>query len=394
VSRVTIEGLVKHFHGNPPTKAVDDLGLQIEEGEFLILLGPSGCGKTTALRCLAGLETPSAGRIAFGDATVFDATRRVNLSPDKRNVGMVFQSYALWPHMTVRKNIAYPLRARKLKQGLKGGWVEETADLVDCGPLLDRYPAQLSGGQQQRVALARGLVARPELVLFDEPLSNLDARLRDQVRAEIHELHTRLGFTAVFVTHDQSEALALGDRLAVMRQGRIEQYDTPERVYEHPATEYVAAFLGMSNRLVCEYVDGAWVADGQMLGGAPVQSVPAATAIAVRLRREDVCLHPAEAEPPGGHTTAKATVVDSEYAGRSMDVVVLLGDKRLQARVSSGDYGSWARRLGPGDPVVMSFRPADAMVYPAEADRTADAEAVGEIAPDLSSVVRDEKVEV
>jgi hypothetical protein len=131
-----------------------------------------------------------------------------------------------------------------------------------------------------------------------------------------------------------------------------------------------------------------------MLGGAPVQSVPAATAIAVRLRREDVCLHPAEAEPPGGHTTAKATVVDSEYAGRSMDVVVLLGDKRLQAHISSGDYGSWARRLGPGDPVVMSFRPADAMVYPAEADRTADAEAVGELAPDLTSVVSAEKVEV
>ncbi len=394
MSRVTIEGLVKHFHGNPPTKAVDDLALRIEEGEFLILLGPSGCGKTTALRCLAGLETPSAGRIAFGDTTVFDATGRVNLSPDKRNVGMVFQSYALWPHMTVRKNIAYPLRARKLKQGLKGGWVEETADLVDCGPLLDRYPAQLSGGQQQRVALARGLVARPELVLFDEPLSNLDARLRDQVRAEIHELHTRLGFTAVFVTHDQSEALALGDRLAVMRQGRIEQYDTPERVYERPATEYVAAFLGMSNRLVCEYVDGAWVADGRLLAGAPVQSVPTATAMAVRLRSEDVGLHPTEAEPPGGHTTANATVVDSEYAGRHMDVVVLLGDKRLQARISSGDYGSWARRLGPGDPVVMSFRPTDAMIYPAAADRTADAEAVGEAVPDLSSVVVAEKVEV
>src|SRR5689334_18763548 len=173
MSRVVIDGLVKHFHGNPPTKAVDDLGLEIDQGEFLILLGPSGCGKTTALRCLAGLETPSAGRISFGDTTVFDASRRVNLSPDKRNVGMVFQSYALWPHMTVRKNIAYPLRARKLRQGLKAGWVEETAALVDCGPLLDRYPAQLSGGQQQRVALARGLVARPELVLFDEPLSNL-----------------------------------------------------------------------------------------------------------------------------------------------------------------------------------------------------------------------------
>ena len=191
-----------------------------------MLLGPSGCGKTTTLRCLAGLETPGQGRIVFGDTTVFDAGKRVNLSPDKRRIGMVFQSYALWPHMTVRKNLAYPLKARKLREGLKWGWVEQTAELVDCASLLDRYPAQLSGGQQQRVALARGLVARPELVLFDEPLSNLDARLRDQVRAQIHELHGRLGFTAVFVTHDQSEALALGDRLAIMKHGKIEQYDT------------------------------------------------------------------------------------------------------------------------------------------------------------------------
>ena len=392
MSRVVIDGLVKHFHGNPPTKAVDDLGLEIDQGEFLILLGPSGCGKTTALRCLAGLETPSAGRVSFGDTTVFDASRRVNLSPDKRNVGMVFQSYALWPHMTVRKNIAYPLRARKLRQGLKAGWVEDTAALVDCKPLLDRYPAQLSGGQQQRVALARGLVARPELVLFDEPLSNLDARLRDQVRAEIHELHTRLGFTAVFVTHDQSEALALGDRLAVMRHGRIEQYDTPESIYEQPATEYVAAFLGMANRLVCEYIDGRWVADGQVLGGAPVQ-VPTGQALAVRLRADDVALHPIGEDPGPDRTTASVTVVDAEYAGRHMDVVVVMGGTRLQARIPTGDAGSWSRRVAPGDRLVASFRPADAMLYVADADQTADAEAVGEpiSLPDLA---RAETVEV
>jgi iron(III) transport system ATP-binding protein len=379
MSRVTIEGLVKHFHGNPPTKAVDDLDLRIEEGEFLILLGPSGCGKTTALRCLAGLETPSDGRIAFGDQDVFNTSRRVNLAPDKRNIGMVFQSYALWPHLTVRKNIAYPLRARKLKQGLKSGWVEETAELVDCGALLDRYPAQLSGGQQQRVALARGLVARPELVLFDEPLSNLDARLRDQVRAEIHELHTRLGFTAVFVTHDQSEALALGDRLAVMRHGRIEQYDTPERIYEQPATEYVAAFIGMGNRLVCRYADGRWVADGEVLGGADVQATPPQGALAVRLRSEDVALGPPGETLTQDRTTVNVTVVDAEYAGRHMDVVVQLGDSRLQARAPTGDSGSWARRLAPGDRLVASFRPVDAMIYAADADQTADAEAVGEL---------------
>src|SRR5205814_3183671 len=187
---------------------------------------PSGCGKTTTLRCIAGLETGENGSIAFGDRTVFDAERRTNVPPNKRNIGMVFQSYALWPHMTVRKNIGYPLRTRRIKGAQAKGWIEKVAALVDTTQLLDRHPAQLSGGQQQRIALARGLVARPELVLFDEPLSNLDARLRDQVRAELHELHQRLHFTAVFVTHDQSEALALGDRIAIMRSGKIEQYGT------------------------------------------------------------------------------------------------------------------------------------------------------------------------
>ena len=381
MSRINIKSLTKHFEGKPPTKAVDDLDLGIEEGEFLVLLGPSGCGKTTTLRCLAGLETPSQGEITFGDTTVFDADRRINRSPDKRNIGMVFQSYALWPHMTVRKNIAYPLKARKLKHGVTGGWVEETAALVDCATLLDRYPAQLSGGQQQRVALARGLVARPDLVLFDEPLSNLDARLRDQVRAEIHELHGRLGFTAVFVTHDQSEALALGDRLAIMRHGRIEQYDSPEHVYENPATEYVAAFIGMSNRLVCERADGGWACHGQVLGGAPLQATSLGGSVAVRLRAEDVHIHPGANTPPADHTTVVATVVDSEYGGKHIDVFVRLDDVRIHARISSGDPGSWARRLTPGDRVTMAFSPDDAMLYEAEADRTADAEAVGELVP-------------
>jgi iron(III) transport system ATP-binding protein len=388
VSHVSIHSMTKRFDGKPPTTPVDDLDLEIEEGEFLVLLGPSGCGKTTTLRCLAGLETPNAGRIEFGTTTVFDANRRVSLSPDMRNIGMVFQSYALWPHMTVRKNISYPLRARRLKAGLRSGWVEETAALVDCGGLLDRYPAQLSGGQQQRVALARGLVARPELMLFDEPLSNLDARLRDQVRAEIHELHGRLGFTAVFVTHDQSEALALGDRLAIMRNGRIEQYDTPELVFERPATEYVAAFIGMSNRLVCERADGGWACDGQVLGGASLQAAPFGGTVAVRLRSDDIDIHPAGAIVPPDRTTATARIIDSEYGGKTMDVVAQLAQTRIFARISSGESGSFARRLAAGDRVTASFRPADAMLYEAEADRTADAEAVGEsTSPTLAAVV-------
>ena len=253
MTQLRIEGLTKRFAGKPPTTAMDDLSLDIEEGEFLVLLGPSGCGKTTTLRCMAGLETPDEGRISFGDQAVFDSAKKLNLSPDKRNIGMVFQSYALWPHMTVRKNIGYPLKARKLRGPDTKDWVEETAALVDCSQLLDRYPAQLSGGQQQRVALARGLVARPDVVLFDEPLSNLDARLRDLVRAQLHELHARLQFSAVFVTHDQAEALALADRVAIMRAGKFEQVGTPEHVFEEPATEYVAEFIGMSNRVPLEH---------------------------------------------------------------------------------------------------------------------------------------------
>jgi iron(III) transport system ATP-binding protein len=189
MSYVRREGLTKSFGATTVIKGLD---LEVQEGEFLVLLGPSGCGKTTTLRCLAGLEAPTDGRISLGREAVFDGRGRVNRSPDKRSIGMVFQSYALWPHMTVRNNIAYPLKARGLKAKLAEGWVEDTARLVDCEPLLDRYPAQLRGGQQQRVALARGLVARPGLMLFDEPLSNLDARLRDLVSAQIHELHSRI----------------------------------------------------------------------------------------------------------------------------------------------------------------------------------------------------------
>jgi iron(III) transport system ATP-binding protein len=363
MSYVRIEGLTKRFAGKPPTTAMDDLDLEVEPGEFVVLLGPSGCGKTTTLRCLAGLETPDAGRISLGDRTVFDSARHMNLPPDKRSIGMVFQSYALWPHMTVRKNIGYPLRARKLKQGLSGGWIEETAALVDCGDLLDRYPAQLSGGQQQRVALARGLVARPDLMLFDEPLSNLDARLRDLVRAQLHELHQRLQFTAVFVTHDQSEALALGDRLAIMRGGKLEQFDAPERVFEEPATDYVAGFIGMSNRFDLELRDGMAFLAGHAAtidGALPVgRRTPV---VGVRLRPDDLVLAPVGSAAAGGTVSFLAEIVDSEFGGRHVDVVIVVGKTRLHARVPSGPVGGWARTLTPRGAVTASF-PLDGAIY-------------------------------
>jgi iron(III) transport system ATP-binding protein len=363
VSSVSINGLSKHFGGKTPTTAIDDLNLEIELGEFLVLLGPSGCGKTTTLRCIAGLETADAGSIAFGDRTVFDAARHVDVPPNKRNIGMVFQSYALWPHMTVRKNVGYPLRARKIKGKQATEWVEEVARLVDTTELLDRYPAQLSGGQQQRVALSRGLVARPDLVLFDEPLSNLDARLRELVRTEIYELHARLKFTAVYVTHDQSEAMALGDRLAIMRRGAIEQLGRPDEVFEEPATEYVAEFIGMSNRLSFERREGGWTYEGSAVEGLGWLDTASST-VTVRARSEDVHLSPPAATTEWPETISlPATVAASEFGGRHLDVVVNIGSTRVLSRIPAGERGSWARSLEPGQPVVALLRTRDAAFY-------------------------------
>ena len=367
MSHVRIEGLTKRFAGKPPTVAVDDLSLEIESGEFVVLLGPSGCGKTTTLRSLAGLETPDAGRISLGGQTVLDVGK-VNQPPNKRRIGMVFQSYALWPHMTVRRNIGYPLRARRVGREQSREWIEETAALVDCTNLLDRYPAQLSGGQQQRVALARGIVARPDLVLFDEPLSNLDARLRDQVRAHLHELHGRLNFTAVFVTHDQSEALALGDRLAIMKAGRIEQLDTPQRVFEEPATEYVAGFIGMSNRLPLRRGGAGWFAGEQPVAGdlpVPRKHVE----VTVRLRPDDLQLAQ-EPHLPAGSVGLPAQVVDAQFGGRHMDVVVSVNGDQLQAKAPLAAH-PWARHLKPGQQVTAWFAEQAAIYFGAGDERIA-----------------------
>ena len=362
MSRVTIQGLIKKFSGKPPTIAADDLTLEIAEGEFLVLLGPSGCGKTTTLRCLAGLEVPDQGRISFGARRVFDSGAGIDVAPDKRNIGMVFQSYALWPHMTVRQNIEFPLRVRKIRQGLVEGWVDEIVRLVECEALLDRYPAQLSGGQQQRVALARGLVSRPDLVLFDEPLSNLDAKLREQVRGQLHELHARLGFTAVFVTHDQAEALALADRLAIMRRGRIEQLDTPHAVFARPVSEYVADFIGMGNCLELRRDGAGWICGAEVLRGGFVASVGDANSLRARVRSEDVHVALAGHEPAPGCLSVDARVIDAAFGGRHFDVAVSVGGARVQARAEIGGDASGAA-LAPGSAVSVWFQTGHAAFF-------------------------------
>ncbi|MCS6799113.1 MAG: sn-glycerol-3-phosphate ABC transporter ATP-binding protein UgpC [Myxococcota bacterium] len=235
MARVSLRGISKSLGGQPILR---DIGLDVPDGAFVVLVGPSGCGKSTLLRTIAGLERPDRGRLFIGERDVTD------LPPRDRDVAMVFQSYALYPHMTVRENLAFGLRLRRVDPSTVETRVAEVARMLGLEALLDRYPRQLSGGQRQRVAMGRALARRPAVFLFDEPLSNLDAALRADVRVEIRRLHARLGATMIYVTHDQVEAMTLADRLVVLRDGRIEQEGSPLEVYHAPATRFVAGFLG------------------------------------------------------------------------------------------------------------------------------------------------------
>jgi len=236
VAQIELDHITKDFAGG--VHAVDDVSLTIGDGEFLVLVGPSGCGKTTLLRTIGGLESATHGRVRIGGR---DVTRA---APGKRDVAMVFQNYALYPHMTVRKNLGYGLRVQKVSRAERERRVVEVAKLLGLEELLDRRPRQLSGGQQQRVAMGRAIIRQPQAFLMDEPLSNLDAKLRVTMRTSLQQLHARLGVTTVYVTHDQVEAMTLGQRVAVMREGRLQQIDAPQHLYEHPVNLFVAAFIG------------------------------------------------------------------------------------------------------------------------------------------------------
>jgi iron(III) transport system ATP-binding protein len=246
-SSVSVTGLSKAYGADQTVRALDDFTLEFPAGQCTVLLGPSGCGKTTVLRSIAGLITPDSGRITIGATVAFDAASGRCEPPEKRRLGMVFQSYALWPHLSVAENVGYPLAASGVAKAQIRSRVEAMLDWVGLGGMGARYVHELSGGQQQRVSLGRAVVANPRAILFDEPLSNLDARLRERMRIELLGLRQRQPFTSIYVTHDQLEAMTLGDRVVVMRAGRIEQVGTPEEVYKRPRTRFAADFMGIPN---------------------------------------------------------------------------------------------------------------------------------------------------
>lgn len=303
MGNVTLDGVSKVYG---ETTAVEDVTVEIRDGEFFTLVGPSGCGKTTTLRLLAGFEAPSRGEIRFGDTTM------AGVPPEERDVGIVFQNYALFPTMSVRENIAYGLRFREPPgDETRDARVDRLLELVDMAGMGDRDPEALSGGQRQRVALARALAPGPSVLLLDEPMSALDARLRERLRLQVAEIQSELDITTVYVTHDQSEALAISDRVAVMNDGRVEQVDVPETVYRSPATRFVASFIGDNTLL-----DGTVTASDPPTVRVDDASIRVGEGVAVTDGEAvTVCLRPDVLTPDGGDTTFEVTVDHVEFLG-------------------------------------------------------------------------------
>jgi ABC-type Fe3+/spermidine/putrescine transport system ATPase subunit len=352
VPALALRGLRKAYGS---VTAVDDVSIDVRAGEFVSLLGPSGCGKTTVLRIVAGLVEPDAGQVLLAGA---DVTR---VPVHRRNVGLVFQSYALFPHMTVLDNVAFGLRRRGVPDGETRERVARMLELVQLGAQAGRHPRELSGGQQQRVALARALVTEPGVLLLDEPLSNLDALLRDEMRVELKRLQERLGTTMIFVTHDQAEALTLSDRVVVLDRGRVVQVGRPEDVYRHPATVFVARFLGRANFLsgVVTATEGNGVAvkldDGETVIAARGEGVAPGQSVQVAIRQESLRLTPR----PGG----AATVVFHAFAGQANHYVVqLAGGRELEVTRPAGE-GVIPR----GTAVDVDWDPADVILLPRSA---------------------------
>jgi iron(III) transport system ATP-binding protein len=332
VAQIEIAGLAKSYSVEAGA-AVAELSLTIEAGAFVTLLGPSGCGKTTTLRLIAGYLRPDAGTITVGGRVLSSPSSVV--PPEARGMGMVFQNYAVWPHKTVFENVVFGLRLRNVERGPARERVAHVLELVHLTGLESRYPNELSGGQQQRVALARSIVVEPSILLLDEPLSNLDAKLREQMRLELKDLQRRTGITFVYVTHDQAEALALSDRVAVMHEGRLQQFGTPREIYRRPANRIVADFMGLVNFLAATVVEAA-AGRGVVEAGPlrlPVElptGIGRGERVELAIRPESIVLH-APGEQAGD---ACVRVEDRTYLGNLTEYVVALGENRL--RVQAG----------------------------------------------------------
>jgi iron(III) transport system ATP-binding protein len=329
MAEVALAGVTKRFG---QTVAVDGIDFRVPEGAALTLLGPSGCGKTTTLRMVAGLEHPTQGEIFIGGDVVSGNGRFA--PPERRNIGMVFQSYAVWPHLTVYANVAFPLDVRRRSRSEIRRDVMDALRMVRLEPYVDRFPFQLSGGQQQRVALARALVFRPRLLLLDEPLSNLDARLREEMRLEIRELQQRLGLTTLYVTHDQQEALGMSDLVAVMNVGRIVQMGPPNEIHDYPTSRFVADFVGWKNTLPAVVVDPGAV----QLGGYPIQcrvppGLSTGTSVHVCVRPEDVSV--THESTGAASNVLPARVKSRVYTGRYSLCELIMGPVTLLAQVPS-----------------------------------------------------------
>jgi iron(III) transport system ATP-binding protein len=303
---------------------VDDVSLRIEHGLLVCLLGPSGCGKTTTLRLIAGFVEPSAGEIAVGDRVVSSMAR--TLPPEQRNMSMIFQSYALWPHMTVTENVAYGLKLRKLDRAVIAQKVAAILGVTKLDALADRYPGELSGGQQQRVALARALIVDPETLLLDEPLSNLDANLREEMRFEIRRLHDRYRYTTVYVTHDQAEAMTTADLIAVMNHGKVEQLGPPEEIYSRPRSEFVARFIGGANILRGAALDEARVSVAGSTLRTTGRTLTAGKPVALSVRQHEIAIA-AEKPQSAADNHLNAVVTRQVFLGSARDYTVALDDK-------------------------------------------------------------------